>query len=239
MKRANFYIDGYNLYHGICAAKDKTLLWLDLFAMCKAALGPNEKLHRLYFFTSLPASHLPSYHRHISFMNLLINLDQENQLTIIHGRQGKAERRCRRVECNGKFARFTEEKEIDVAIGTVMVRDAIKGCVDSIYLISADSDLNPALKIISEEDQKIKISVLCPPFRFGRNIYNQNVSISFMTPALLAPYRAPKLLSFKTRGTIQMPEIWEHDSDVRPYLPEQLSSIRLQSKKKRYIPPVW
>ncbi len=54
MARANIYIDGFNLYHGICETGDKTVLWLDLVNLSKSLIHTSDQLHRIRYFTALP-----------------------------------------------------------------------------------------------------------------------------------------------------------------------------------------
>lgn len=52
MERVSAYIDGYNLYHGICAAFGKKYLWLDIEKLCQSFLAPNQELRSVKYFTA-------------------------------------------------------------------------------------------------------------------------------------------------------------------------------------------
>ena len=232
MKRARFYFDGYNIYHGICRTKDKTLLWLDLFEFGKSLLHEDEYLDKLYFFTSLPAENKTSYPHHVEYLNLLLNLDPNSLLRIIYGRQGKVERRCRRLSCGGRNAKITEEKEIDVAVGVQIVRDCLLDKVDVVHLVTGDTDLNPALVVVHNERPEVRIVVHTPP-KGGIGIEKPFVETRHLIPEMLAPYRAAKVLLFEPRGSLQMPESWNTDSEVTPYPPTQIELVEMKTRKLR------
>ena len=52
---------------------------------------------------------------------------------------------------------------IDVNIATQMIYDAMKNVCDVQYLLTGDSDLAPAVKLIKGEFPKRKIFLICPP----------------------------------------------------------------------------
>jgi uncharacterized LabA/DUF88 family protein len=58
-----------------------------------------------------------------------------------------------------------KEKMTDVNIATNMIKDAFTDRFDVAYLISADSDLLPALELIKEFFPKKRIFVVFPPKR--------------------------------------------------------------------------
>ncbi|MEK6553049.1 MAG: NYN domain-containing protein, partial [Bacteroidota bacterium] len=59
------------------------------------------------------------------------------------------------------------EKETDVRIAVNMIRDVIFNNCERSVLISADSDLVPALDFISEINAKHKTIICFPPKRFS------------------------------------------------------------------------
>jgi hypothetical protein len=51
MRRANVYIDGFNLFYGALKGRSP-LKWLDLAAFGRALLLPDQELHRVRYFTA-------------------------------------------------------------------------------------------------------------------------------------------------------------------------------------------
>src|SRR5688572_25853325 len=50
--RAMIYIDGFNLYHGMCEAELRHLLWLDLDALASKLMHTTQSLVGVKYFTS-------------------------------------------------------------------------------------------------------------------------------------------------------------------------------------------
>ncbi len=58
-----------------------------------------------------------------------------------------------------------EEKETDVNIALYLLLGALRGGFDRALLISGDSDLAPAIRVLRAEAPSVKIRVLTPPGR--------------------------------------------------------------------------
>ena len=52
-ERVIAYIDGFNLYHGLCDAQLESSRWLDLRGVCESLLKPHQKLVLVRYFTSM------------------------------------------------------------------------------------------------------------------------------------------------------------------------------------------
>lgn len=65
-----------------------------------------------------------------------------------------------------------EEKKTDVNISVRMIGDCVQKKVDSVYLISADTDLIPPLEFILKNFPDIKVKVYFPPANSSRDIKN-------------------------------------------------------------------
>ena len=70
------------------------------------------------------------------------------------------DRECHK--CGAKWIAH-EEKETDVSIGIAMLNDAYKGRYERAYLITRDSDLMPAIKMIRAEFPQKEIVAVAPP----------------------------------------------------------------------------
>jgi uncharacterized LabA/DUF88 family protein len=76
----------------------------------------------------------------------------------------------KRVKCThplctypgGRFFETREEKHTDVNIAVHMLDDAYQGACDRMILVSGDSDLVPAVKIIKKRYPAIRIFVYVP-----------------------------------------------------------------------------
>jgi uncharacterized LabA/DUF88 family protein len=73
----------------------------------------------------------------------------------------KKDRQC--FACKSKWVAH-EEKETDVSIGIALVNDAHRGRFERAYLVTRDSDLTPAVKMVRAEFPKMEIVTVAPPF---------------------------------------------------------------------------
>jgi len=85
----------------------------------------------------------------------------------IMGRFKQKTLRCR-ATCREEFQTH-EEKETDVNIGVHLLADAIRDRFDTAFVISADTDLNVAIKMARLEAPTKSIQLVSPPGRFSRN----------------------------------------------------------------------
>lgn len=166
------YIDGYNLYYG--RLRHTSYKWLDplkLFQTILKAQNPSSNIRRIKYFTApvkanfashgqASATAQNSYHRALKQL-------YGDRIEIIQGyhtveksnppRYKKPIDKHDRVEI-WKF----EEKQTDVNLALHMYRDAIRGGVSQLVLVSNDSDLELPLKLIKEDKPNITIGLIIP-----------------------------------------------------------------------------
>lgn len=160
MKRVITYIDGFNLYHAVDDLKDQPLKWLDLWALSESLLRQNETLKAVNYFSAF-ATWLPApFARHRTYVAAL----QARGVTTIMGKFKEKPRSCR--ACGAKWMGH-EEKETDVHIAVRLVADALLNDFERAIVISADSDLAPALRVIRQHQPGKELLVVAPPGRFG------------------------------------------------------------------------
>lgn len=154
------YIDGFNLYHAIDDLNRPDLKWLDLQALCVSLARPHETLVEVNYFSAY-ATWLPEQHkRHIEYVKALEHVG----VKCIMGHFKVKPVNCKKC---GKGWLHHEEKETDVHIAARIIADAYEGRFDRAILITADSDLAPAIKIVKRAFPKRQIFVVAPPERFG------------------------------------------------------------------------
>ena len=173
MSRIIAYIDGFNLYHAIdnigkpdprrpnaTAVRRPHLKWLNVWSLCESLAGPGEKLLEVNYFSAY-ATWLPAAHkRHIEYVKAL----QHFNVKCILGHFKEKTHRCR--SCGDTWLGH-EEKETDVHIASRIVIDACENRFDRAILITADSDLSPALEIVKSRFLAKQIFVVAPPGRFN------------------------------------------------------------------------
>jgi uncharacterized LabA/DUF88 family protein len=160
MRKTIAYIDGFNLYHSIRALNKPHLKWLDLHKLSESLLRPHESLIEVNYFSAF-ATWIPDAHqRHIEYVKALEHVG----VTCILG-HFKTKRKCCR-ECGCKWDAH-EEKETDVHIAARIVVDACENRFDRAILITADSDLVPAIDIVKSRFIEKEIFVAAPPKRMS------------------------------------------------------------------------
>jgi len=163
MKNTIFFIDGFNFYHSIDKPKYYKYKWIDFSKLASLLSQPDEKIKKTYFFTALTKWSKDKQNRH----KLLIKALKSVRVQVVYGKFKKQDVRCR--ICNKTFKKHIE-KQTDVNISVYLFKLAFKNKYDKAYIISADSDLVPAIRAIKESFPKKKIDVIFPIGRASKDI---------------------------------------------------------------------
>jgi uncharacterized LabA/DUF88 family protein len=135
------YIDGFNLYFGLKDKYRRRYLWLDLQALAASLLRPGQTLTQVTYFTARIRDKPESQQRQSDYLDAL---EAHSPLvTVVDGRFQAKDRRCR--SCGETWVVY-EEKETDVSIALALLEDAVLDRYDTALLLSADSDLCPAVR---------------------------------------------------------------------------------------------
>jgi uncharacterized LabA/DUF88 family protein len=160
-QRVTAYIDGFNLYHAIHELTTPKrsfshLKWLNLWELARSfAPEPDFSLTDVYYFSAYATWRPDAYKRHRAYVRALTAIG----VTPILGNFKRKDRECFR--CANKW-RAPEEKETDVNIALHLLRGAYQDRFDRALLISADSDLAPAIRMVREETPLKDIRVVLP-----------------------------------------------------------------------------
>jgi uncharacterized LabA/DUF88 family protein len=160
MRRVIAYIDGFNLYHAIDDLKKPHLKWVDLHKLAQSICGADETLMGVYFFTAYPTWKPNSLARHQEYVTALRHIG----VRCVIGHFKSKTQTCNK--CGATWTRH-EEKETDVAIAVQLMADAFTNQFDRALIISADSDMAPALRTIRQHHPNRTLDVIAPPNRFG------------------------------------------------------------------------
>jgi hypothetical protein len=152
-----FYIDGFNLYHALVRFKDDRVKWLDLMALSRRLIRPTtEQITGVIYFSAY-ADWLPGpMARHQEYVKAL----RSTGVDCIMGHFKKKHRRC--AACKAEWIAH-EEKETDVSIGIHLLNDAYKARYEKAYLVTRDSDLMPAVRMVRSEFPTKEIVAVAPP----------------------------------------------------------------------------
>jgi len=170
MQRVVVYIDGFNFYFGLKAISRgdsswKKFYWLDIVAFFEKMMLPHQELVEVIYFSARPHDIKASKRQDLLFSANKLN----PKFKLILGKYLKKDIGCR--SCGNVISTF-EEKETDVRIATQLVNGVYKGKCDISIIVSADSDIIPAVELIRDIDPMHKIFAYFPPLRHSVNLEN-------------------------------------------------------------------
>jgi uncharacterized LabA/DUF88 family protein len=155
--RVRCYIDGFNLYHAIDELRQDHLKWVNYWKLAEQFIDPTQhRLEAVNYFSAF-ATWLPEpYRRHRELVAALVSVG----VTPVMGKFYDKPRECRK--CGHQWTAH-EEKSTDVNIAVSMVVDAFEDRYDRAMLVTRDSDLAPAVRIVSAKFPAKKVVVVSPP----------------------------------------------------------------------------
>lgn len=153
------YIDGFNLYHGL-HEDGRRHLWLDLEGLVRSLLKPGQELVSVRYFTARVRNNPDSEQRQNMYLKALAA--HGSILDIRYGRFQEKSMRCRR--CTGSWTTY-EEKESDVALAVSLVGDGLNRLFDTALIVSADSDMAPAIRELRSSRPEVRVVGALPPNR--------------------------------------------------------------------------
>lgn len=165
------FVDGFNLYHAIDdldidpktkrpLRQKQHLKWLDLRALASAFVPPSrEEVVAVHYFSAF-ATWLPdAYQRHLDYVRAL----ESTGTHVVMGNFKKKYRQCN--QCNTRWLGH-EEKESDVNLALYLLDMAYQDAYDKAFLITADTDLVPAIKMVRQRFPQKEVIALIPKSRF-------------------------------------------------------------------------
>jgi uncharacterized LabA/DUF88 family protein len=204
------YVDGFNFYYGLKAdSKWKKYYWLDMVALFEKFLRPDQEIVAVKYFSAVPDNPDKASRQYAFFQ-----ANKENpKFKLILGKYLRKEITCFRC---GNVIHTYEEKESDVRIATQIVADAYEKNCDIAIIVSADSDMIPAVELAKAAGQKIFIY-------FPPNHYSSNLSLMANSkPVLMGKYKArfnqsilPDKIHLKVGNfDLEIPEKWKSFRDT-------------------------
>lgn len=155
--RVACFIDGFNLYHAIKDLRAPHLKWVNLRRLSQRLVAPkSESLVAVYYFSAFANWLAGPRARHEVFVAAQLEVG----VIPVMGHFKEKSRRC--PKCAHAWVGH-EEKETDVSIALHMVNEARKDSFDVAMLISRDSDLAPALRMIQAEFPRKTVRLVAPP----------------------------------------------------------------------------
>lgn len=196
--RAGFYIDGFNVYGAICELGDEHLKWMSYRSLCEwMARSPwiisGERLESamsvefIKLYTAVPSHDDSRANRHREFLAACTA-----EGVAVHEGSFKS----RVITCRGCGDSWIkrEEKESDVHLAVDIVADAIRGLIDVAYVLTCDSDIAPAFRVVRESTAVKLISVAFEPRRHSKELKAEAHGLLFVRARNLRRSLLPKLI---------------------------------------------
>ena len=159
-QRVIAYIDGFNLYHAIDALNRPHLKWVDLWALVSSFLKQRQTLTAVNYYSAY-ATWMPEAHfRHRQYTNALRCFNVSVHISEFRERPQECH------QCGNRWLSH-EEKQTDVRMAVDIVSDCLEDQFDVAIVVTADSDLGPAVAKIRSRSGK-RLLMVAPPGRFNR-----------------------------------------------------------------------
>ena len=164
------YVDGFNFYYGLktISQRDrrwKKFYWLDVVDFFSKMLPEKQELVEVNYFSARIHDVDAAKRQDLFFSANKLN----TKFHLILGKYLKKEMTCN--NCGNTIYTY-EEKETDVRIATRMINDVQKKQCNITIIVSADSDLIPAIELIKDIEPEHKIYVYFPPLRYSISLSN-------------------------------------------------------------------
>ncbi len=160
-QRVISFIDGFNLYHAISIHNRPELNWTDLKALSRVFLKSySEDLSQVLYFSAY-ADHVSESTK--KCQKAYIRALELKGVTPVLGYFKKKDRKC--PTCDYKWIGH-EEKETDVNIALFLLDLAYQDAFDRALVISNDSDLAPAIRMVRKRFPEKRITTIAPPRNF-------------------------------------------------------------------------
>ncbi|MGK2286857.1 NYN domain-containing protein [Pedomonas sp. V897] len=212
------YVDGFNLYHR--ALKKTKHKWLDIRALCQAALPRNQDILQINYYTARVSGKIdPEAAKDQN--SYLKALSTTPTLKIHYGSFQVTEKYmylCQPIDFQPscltepdpmpRFARVVkiEEKGSDVNLGAHLVRDAFAGAFQHAAVITNDTDLREPIRIVAQE-AKLPITLLSPVSKPAESLRNVATYVRHID-RYLAKAQFPNPLVGPDGQPINKPQDW-------------------------------
>lgn len=214
--KAALFVDGFNLYHAIDDFDDDRLKWLSLWDLgARIIRQKSESLVSVTYFSAF-ATHLQATQPHVLLRHrAYVSALEATGVKVVLGSFKRKPMLCK--TCRAAWWRH-EEKETDVNIAVKVVSEAYRNGYDVAYVLSADTDLTPALRevrsLTDDSGQRTKrVVAVFPPIASGKQRYvsslqqNSDASISLNLSHLEA-CRLPEVVVMADGQQVMCPDAY-------------------------------
>ncbi len=219
LKRAGFYVDGFNLYHALDALDEPFLKWLSLKRLGNIIIpSRTEELVRVVYCSAYFPSQGDNQQkrwRHEQYVNALTAEGVE----CVMGHFVHEDWSCR--DCGHAWRKPTE-KESDINLALHLFEDARRNVFDHAYLLTSDSDHAATARMLRAAFPEKRLTTVAPPGRkFSEHIRQLSAgSVSLNKTHLERALLPPRIISHDGRHAKRpdqyAPPQWWVDPQQRP-----------------------
>lgn len=234
--RTRVYIDGYNLYYG--CLKGTPYKWLDVLALFEQHVVPFSAPQTsvllplgIKFFTAKILAQAAKADDSLSsqarYHTALLKL-YDGRIELIEGYYSLTHAKAHVVDvaapatwpraCPTTLVWKLEEKQTDVNLALQAYHDAITGAVDQVVIVTNDTDIAPALKLIRAHTA-VQVGLVVPA-RYKERMPNTELvelahwTRTHITPAELAAAQLPRVIGAQGRSPTIKPNSWYARPDL-------------------------
>jgi hypothetical protein len=225
--RTNVYIDGFNFYYGcfgtwedpICHEFKATgpYKWVDLRKLSET-LYPNDTIHRIHYCTAIVKGTHRDPNKPVRQQTYLRAL-RSTGLFYVH--EGHFEERTKYGMLKSLppcvqnppclvglvVVRVREEKGSDVNLATRLLRDAFLGDFEQAVVVSNDSDLADAIRVV-KADTRLPIHVVSPHRDVVRELRRAATTATVLNKYLLPACQLPSPITLPDGTQLFKPHGW-------------------------------
>jgi len=131
--------------------------WLNLRSLADiyAANIEGDFVEDVYYFTAFASWSPEKVSRHQAYINAL----EDMNVKVVLGEFKRKTKRCNNCKLN--FVTY-EEKQTDVNIAVTLFRLAVEDKYDKVIIISGDTDILPAIRLVQSTFPEKKVGVIVP-----------------------------------------------------------------------------
>ncbi|HET9790614.1 MAG TPA: NYN domain-containing protein [Candidatus Angelobacter sp.] len=199
------YVDGFNLYFGLKEAAWRRFLWLNLPKLADLLIDKTyqDLLLTKYFTTRISGP--PGKKKRQSDYLEALDCHCQKSLVMFFGRYQDEPWTCARCE---HTEQVSHEKKTDVNIAVEMITDAHANSFDTALLISADSDLVPAVAAVRRLFPEKRVVVAFPPERFSTELKGMAHASFTIGRAKFANAQLPETVIKRDGTALTRPDKW-------------------------------
>lgn len=218
MPKTIVYIDGFNLYYR--ALKGTAHKWLDVAAMSAASLPAGHQVSGINYYTARVSGRLDPdaprrQHAYLRALSTLPNVSIHYGNFMVtkkwSGLVQPPDLRPSVVLPAGAapqvaYVYKTEEKGSDVNLGVHLVRDAYMAKFDVAAVLTNDTDLVEAIRIV-RQDAGLPVILLTPVAAPATSLVALATDVRHVGP-YLGPCQLPPVIPIQGKKPIQKPPTW-------------------------------